>query len=54
MPRHDRRGPRGGPRRPSAVLDLETKRTTVRYDPSRVEEDALVTTLTDAGYAPAT
>jgi P-type Cu2+ transporter len=38
----------------SAVLDLETKRTTVRYDPSQVEEDVLVTTLTDAGYAPAT
>lgn len=38
----------------SAVLDLETKRTAITYDPSQVDEDELVLTLTDAGYAPAT
>jgi copper chaperone len=37
----------------SAVVDLDTKRTTIAYDPSQVDEDVLVTTLTDAGYAPA-
>ena len=37
----------------SAVLDLDTKRTTVTYDPAVVDEDQIVRTITDAGYAPA-
>lgn len=37
----------------SAVLDLDTRDTTVAYDPTVVDEDTIVTTLTQAGYAPA-
>lgn len=37
----------------SAVLDLGTKHTTVAYDPTVVDQDTIVATLTQAGYAPA-
>ena len=37
----------------SAVLDLRSKRTAVIYDPAVIDDDAIVATLTDAGYAPA-
>ena len=37
----------------SAVLDLETKLTAVTYDPSSTDSDAIVATLTAAGYEPA-
>jgi copper chaperone CopZ len=37
----------------SALLDLTSKRTTVTYDPAIVDEAVIVTTLTQAGYAPA-
>lgn len=36
----------------SAVLDLRTKRTTVAYDPAVIDENAIIETLTTAGYAP--
>lgn len=37
----------------SAVLDLDTKRTTISYDPQVIDQDEIVRTITDAGYAPA-
>jgi copper chaperone CopZ len=37
----------------SAVLDLETRRTTVAYDPDTIDEATIVETLVDAGYPPA-
>ena len=37
----------------SAVLDLQSKRTTVVYDPATIDEAAISETLTSAGYAPA-
>lgn len=36
----------------SAVLDLDTKRTAVTYDPNVVDVDSITKTLTDAGYTP--
>jgi copper chaperone CopZ len=36
----------------SAVLDLDTKHTTVTYDPAVIDVDAITETLTEAGYAP--
>lgn len=36
----------------SAVLDLDTKHTTVVYDPSVIALDTIERTLADAGYAP--
>lgn len=36
----------------SAVLDLDTKRTTVTYDPDVIDVDTINETLTEAGYAP--
>jgi copper chaperone CopZ len=36
----------------SAVLDLDTKHTTVAYDPTVVDEETIVATLTQAGYPP--
>ena len=36
----------------SAVLDLETKHTTVTYDPAVIDVDAVTETLTEAGYTP--
>ena len=37
----------------SAVLDLRSKRTAVAYDPAVIDENAIIETLTTAGYAPA-
>lgn len=37
----------------SAVLDLQTKRTTVAYDPTVIDEPAIAATLVEAGYPPA-
>jgi copper chaperone len=37
----------------SAILDLDTKRTAVTYDPNLIDVDAITKTLTDAGYTPA-
>jgi copper chaperone CopZ len=36
----------------SASLDLETKRTTVVYDPATIDPTAIVATLAGAGYPP--
>ncbi len=36
----------------SAVLNLDTKQTTVTYDPTVIAVDAITETLTEAGYAP--
>lgn len=36
----------------SAVLDLDTKRTAVTYDPHVTDVDAITQTLTAAGYTP--
>ena len=36
----------------SAVLDIETKRTAVIYDPDVTDVDTIVQTLAAAGYAP--
>lgn len=36
----------------SAVLDLDTKHTTVTYNPAVIDADAISEKLTEAGYAP--
>ncbi len=36
----------------SAALDLKTKRTTIVFDPARIDPRELTAVLTDAGYPP--